>query len=79
MEEKGREGGDCCYIICAPCYLLVHVVPSGLSKNVLTCDTRVCTLSSVDNEHRRRDMGTVDKKEAPHGHITVKPGIKPAE
>ena len=59
----------------APCYLLVHSVTSGLSKNVLTCDTRVCTLDSVDNEHRRRDMIEINMNDSPFGHIAVKPEI----
>ncbi len=42
---------------------------------MLTCDTQVCTLGSVDNEHRRNGMGVVDQKDAPHGHIAVKPEI----
>ena len=46
----------CCYTMCASCYLRVHDVPRRLSKNVLTCDTQVCTLGHVDNEHRRKNM-----------------------
>ena len=42
---------------------------------MLTCDTQVCTLGSVDNKHRRNGMGTVGQNDAPYGHITVKLGI----
>ena len=75
MEEKGEGWDGCCYIMCAFCYLWVHSVTRGLSKNMLTCDTQVCTLGSVDNEHRRNGMGTVDQNDAPYGHIAVKPEI----
>ena len=79
MEEKEVGKGGLLLHHMTNCYLLVHSVTRRLSKNVLTCDTRVCTLGSVDNEYRRRDMGTVDKNDAPYGHIAVKPGIKPSE
>ena len=65
----------CCYTMCASCYLRVHDVPRRLSKNVLTCDTQVCTLGHVDNEHRRKNMSEINMNDAPEGYIAVKPMV----
>ena len=42
---------------------------------MLTWDTQVCALGSVDNEHRRKNVSETNENDAPFGHIAVKPEI----
>ena len=42
---------------------------------MLTCDKQVCTLGSVDNKHRRKNISEINMNDSPFGHIAVKPEI----
>ena len=46
-----------------------------LCRKILTLRSVVCTLDSVDNKHRRKNISEINMNDSPFGHIAVKPEI----